>query len=97
MAPDGIAAIVTPGALAGAARDRGRTRAGQRGATRSRVTWGFDVTPVDAGDFRHLPGFYLVFTGEGAAVARSGDLPEDKIIYAVEVPIFHPQWALPAL
>ena len=49
--------------------------AGQRGATRSRVTWGIDVTPVRAGDFRRLPGFYLVFTGEGAAVAGPVDLP----------------------
>ena len=46
-----------------------------KGGDPVRATWGCDVTPVRAGDFRRLPGFYLVFTGEGAAVAGPGDLP----------------------
>ena len=73
MAPDGIAAIVTPGALAGAASDRGRTGAGQRGRPGPRPHGGFDVTPACAGDICRLPAIYLVFILEGAEMAGAGD------------------------
>jgi hypothetical protein len=74
--PGGIAAIVTPGALAGAARDRGQTRAGQRGATRSRVTWGSEVTPARAGDFRGLTAIHMVFILRWRRDGGGGDLPD---------------------
>jgi hypothetical protein len=74
MAPDGIAAIVTPGALAGAASDRGRTRGPGNGGDPVPGHMGaFDVTPACAGDICRLSAIYLVFILEGAEMAGAGD------------------------
>src|SRR5215472_14913406 len=32
-------------------------------------SWGFDVTPIRAGDICHLPGIYLVFGPQGGPLA----------------------------
>jgi hypothetical protein len=57
--PGSVVAIVGQlCALANPARDWRADPGPGTGGTRPRVTWGFDVTPVRAGGFRHLPGLY---------------------------------------
>jgi hypothetical protein len=58
-APGSVAAIIGQrGALANPARDCGRTRGPCRGRPPDpRITWGFDVTPIHAGDTRPYRGF----------------------------------------
>jgi hypothetical protein len=41
-----------------------------KGATRSRITWGTDVTPIQAGDICRLPGLYLAVRRSGTACGR---------------------------
>jgi hypothetical protein len=63
------AAVVAPDALAGQHGWRAGPGPGNTGAARSRVTWGFNVTPIRAGDICRLPGLYLRSGSRQTAVA----------------------------